>query len=296
MIKFVNAKLNLGLDILKKRSDGYHELSTLFYPVGLFNGTPENPEPFCDILEIVRRVTPGKNEFYFSGNPIDCPLEKNLVFKAVAAFQNALITRGIIPNGYCVRLEKRIPDGAGLGGGSADAAFTLKLLNSLEENPFSYDEVSQMALSLGADCPFFILNSPAIASGIGEILRPFPLDLDGYWALIIKTPVYISTKEAFAHITPFTPEKSIEEILAYPIEKWEEEGLKNDFETSVFKAYPSLRHLKNSLYDLNALYAAMSGSGSSIFGIFKSRESADDAKRDIRKFLPQGSQTFICKL
>ena len=288
MIKFVNAKINLGLNIVRKRDDGYHELETLFYPVGVFNGTPENPEPFCDILEVHFRDSGRGDEFSFWGNPIDCPLDKNLVVKAVRGFKAFIdINYPTLPHIPDVELSlyKRIPDGAGLGGGSADASFTLLALNELNKGLLSKAELIKIAATIGADCPFFIENHPVLATGIGEVMTPFPLDLSGYWAVIVKPDVYISTKEAFSSVTPRKPETSISDILRLPIDQWESNGLKNDFEKPIFHLYPVLSDIKQRLYSNGALYSAMSGSGSSIFGIFPSRDSAAVVRNSLGGFL-----------
>lgn len=296
MIRFVNAKLNLGLNVVRKREDGYHDLETLFYPVGLFNGTPDNPEPFCDILEIHRRDSGCGDELSFYGNPVDCPPENNLVYKALVAFNNEMDDLGLETSNYSVALEKHIPDGAGLGGGSADASFTLTSLNELNGTPLDKKQLINIAAKLGADCPFFIENRPVLASGIGEIMRPFHLDLNGYWAVIVKPEIYVSTKEAFSGIKPQLPERSIEKILAFPVDQWEREGLKNDFEFSIFKLYPELEIIKNSLKQQGAQYAAMSGSGSSIFGLFPSRESALSAYSYFLNSYSDSTRAYLCKL
>lgn len=296
MIKFVNAKLNIGLNIIRKREDGYHELQTLFIPVGLFNGTPENPEPFCDILEINMNEEAGGDRYLFTGNTIDCPTEKNLVYKAVELFKKELLLAGERFPSFSVTLEKHIPDGAGLGGGSADASFTLACLNELCGMPFSKDKLKKMAVLLGADCAFFIENRPMLASGIGEIMTPLSPKLDNCWAVIIKPDVYIPTKEAFSSITPTPPTKAIEDIVALPVEQWEDAGLKNDFETPLFAKHPLLPNIKQRLKENGALYAAMSGSGSSIFGIFSSEGAAREAFNALCKEWPEQYRHFLCKL
>lgn len=272
MIRFVGAKINLGLDIIRKRDDGYHDLQTVFYPIGRSNGTPENPAPFCDILEIHLRENSRGDEFSFSGREIDCPLEKNLVYRAVEAFRK---NGGIEGKSVELCLDKHIPDGAGLGGGSADASATLLMLNELDGTPFGKEQLISMARELGADCPFFIENRPVYAEGIGEKMTPVALDLGGKWLVAVKPDVYVSTREAFAGIRPHEPEKSILDIIATPIEDWENNGLKNDFEPHIFALHPELAEIKASLKEAGALYAAMSGSGSSIFGIFPGHHEAE---------------------
>lgn len=266
MIKFVNAKINLGLNITLRRENGYHDLETIFYPVGLYNGTPENPEPFCDILEITPAET---TEFVFTGRAVDCPLEKNLVFKAWNLFHE----RKPDMHSYRISLEKHLPDGAGLGGGSADASFALLALNEMEKFPFSIDELAGMALKLGADCPFFIYNKPCFASGIGEILEPIPLDLSGWWSLLVKPDIYVSTKDAFANVVPAAPAKCLKNIALCNPEGWNDE-MKNDFESSIFPKNEVFSIIKQSLLEKGAAYASMSGSGSTIYGLFPSREAA----------------------
>ncbi|MDE7345341.1 MAG: 4-(cytidine 5'-diphospho)-2-C-methyl-D-erythritol kinase [Muribaculaceae bacterium] len=269
MIKFINAKLNLGLNIVRKRSDGYHELETLFYPVGRHNGTPENPEPFCDILEI----TPsGKTEFVFSGRPVDCPLEKNLVYKAWHIFKESFPS---LPE-FRLHLEKHLPDGAGLGGGSADASAVLCMLNELCGSPFDDRQLAAIALKLGADCPFFIYNRPCYAEGVGERLEPADVDLSGWWCLLVKPDLSISTKEAFAGVTPCLPKFSLRETIKLSPEKWQGRMV-NDFEGSLFPNHPILEDIKNRMIDSGAVYASMSGSGSTLFGLFRSKEEAGEA-------------------
>lgn len=292
MVKFVNAKLNLGLNILRKRADGYHDLETLFYPVGLYNGTPVNPQPFCDILDVVVADS-CSDSFFFSGNSIDCPLEKNLVFKALEAF------RGLVPEAREVRfsicLDKHIPDGAGLGGGSADAGFLLAALNELTGFPLSKESLIALAATIGADCPFFIENRPVLASGIGEVMSPVDINLDGLWAVIVKPDVYVSTREAFSGIVPRIPSVSIGDIVSHPVEEWHERGLKNDFEDHIFRLFPTLGSIVSALRNQGALYAAMSGSGSSLFGLFPGQEAAAAAASSLSSMFPS-SHSFICKL
>lgn len=266
MIRFVNAKLNLGLNIVRKRPDGYHDLETLFYPVGKHNGTPMNPEPFCDILEI----TPAeKTEFLFTGRKVACDLEHNLVYKAWKIFKDNYPQLAE----YRIHLEKHLPDGAGLGGGSADASAVLSMLNELNGVPFSKEQLVAMALKLGADCPFFIYNEPCFAKGVGEKLDPADVDLSGWWCLLVKPEVSIPTKEAFAGISPKYPDVPVKEIMKLDVDEWQ--GLLvNDFEDSIFPNHPVLADIKEALIAEGAVYAAMSGSGSTVFGLFRDRASA----------------------
>lgn len=283
MIKFISAKLNLGLNIVRKRPDGYHDLQTIFYPVGKYNGTPVNPEPFCDILEI----TPAEStEFIFTGREVDCPMEKNLVYRAWRIFKDNYPD---LPN-CSIHLEKHLPDGAGLGGGSADASAVLCALNEMSGFPFTDAQLMEMALKLGADCPFFICNRPCYAEGVGELLETVDLDLSGWWCLLVKPAISISTKEAFAGVTPGQPEFSLKETIKLLPEDWQGRMI-NDFEGSVFPNHTVLREIKESLLGKGAVYASMSGSGSTIFGLFRSKEEAEEARKSFGKHY-----VAVCKL
>lgn len=257
MILFPNAKINLGLDIVGKRPDGYHNIETIMYPV-----------PWRDILEIV----PAKGEettLTTSGRPVECPPEKNLVMKAY----RALAERVPLPP-VDIYLRKIIPDGAGLGGGSADAAFTLKGLNSLFALGLTDDDLAGVAAGLGADCPFFIYNRPMLCTGIGTDFSPAAVDLSGLHIIIVKPAVSVPTAQAYSRVTPAIPETSVTSICSRPLEEWQ--GLlKNDFEPSVFPLYPAVAAIKDKLSDLGAIYTSMSGSGSSVYGLFKGDILAD---------------------
>ena len=283
MIKFVNAKLNLGLNIVRKREDGYHDLETVFYPVGKYNGRPENPEPFCDILEI---IPSDKTEFRFTGRRVDCPLEKNLVYKAWRIFKDSYPELG----DYRISLEKHLPDGAGLGGGSADASSVLCMLNELSGHPFNQIQLAEMALRLGADCPFFIYNSPCYAEGVGEKIERIDLDLSGRWCLLVKPEVSISTKEAFAGVVPKTTMRNLKDLVGLSVDKWQGQVV-NDFESSLFTNHKVLLRIKTEMIDGGAEYASMSGSGSTVFGIFREKE---DALRIASKF--EDCYVAICLL
>ena len=296
MLKFVNAKINLGLNVIKKRKDGYHDLETVFYPIGIYNGTAENPEAFCDILEICTTDNRDGDQYNFAGNEIDCPLEKNLVFKSVETMREAMQQKDKSLPGVIISLVKNIPDGAGLGGGSADASFTLVTLNNLMGNPLSDEELKKLANEIGADCPFFIENKPLFASGTGDILSPVNLTLRNFWALILKPNVYISTREAFSGIKPKQPDIPIKEIITQPIETWGINGLKNDFEATIIKKFPELKIIKEFLYKHGALYASMSGSGSSFFGIFASRQDVLSCQSKIPEARLPFVHSYICKL
>ena len=281
MIRFVNAKINIGLNVVAKREDGYNDLETVFYPVGLECGLPHQPEPFDDILE----VTYDKGDvsgcrFQFVGRRIDCPPKKNLVVRAASRFlgrynslRNDLASYGM----FEITLDKHLPDGAGLGGGSADAAFTLELLNDVTGKPFSKEELSEMAVALGADCPFFLENRPCFATGIGEQLTPIELNLKGYTILIVKPDIHVSTAEAFGGITPRKPEFDLRFLPYLPVEDWKGKVV-NDFETTVFAKHPELGKIKEGLYTSGAVYASMSGSGSAIYGIYSDSEVAKEER------------------
>ncbi|MDD2960717.1 MAG: 4-(cytidine 5'-diphospho)-2-C-methyl-D-erythritol kinase [Muribaculaceae bacterium] len=262
MIKFPNAKINLGLDIVEKRADGYHNIESVFYPI-----------PLCDALEIVPSSNHGAT-LHVSGNAIECEPKDNLVIKAY----NKLACNYPIP-AVDIYLHKNIPDGAGLGGGSADASFTLIILNELFNLNIDNSELASIASTIGADCPFFIYNKPVLATGIGNIFSSIELSLNDKYLLLIKPDVYVSTKDAYSGVTPQLPTSKIQDIISSELSTWKGQ-LKNDFESSVFAKFPQLLELKEKLYSLGATYASMSGSGSSIYGIFESANMADTAKNN----------------
>lgn len=267
MIKFVNAKINLGLHVLRRRPDGYHDLNTIFIPVGMNCGMHETPGNICDILEITPSST---DSLTVTGSDFSCDPEQNLVWKALVAFRDK--APHLTP--VSITLEKHLPSGAGMGGGSADAAFTLLMLNELSGDTLSSQELAHIALSLGADVPFFLINTPCHASGIGEILAPVAIPaLEGKWIVVIKPSEGISTSQAFGLITPRVPEVSLTDAVKCPIQEWKH-LITNDFERSMFSVHPALSDLKQYLYDSGALYASMTGSGSAFYGIFDSSESA----------------------
>ena len=249
MICFPNAKINLGLHITGKRSDGYHSIETIFYPI-----------PLKDALEAVKSE---KTSFKQIGIKLDSSPEENLVMKA-----HRLLSEKYNLPPLEIYLKKAIPSGAGLGGGSADAAFALKLINELCECNISEEDLEKISASIGADCPFFIRNRPVLASGIGNIFNPSDVSLEGYTIFIVKPPIAVSTKEAYSDIKPKKPIFSLKNLSSVPVNKWRE-VLKNDFEPNIFEKHPVIREIKNKLYSLGAEYASMSGSGSSVFGLFK---------------------------
>jgi len=243
---FPNVKLNLGLNVLRKRPDGYHDLETLFIPSNAFN----------DVLEIEPSDT-----FRFIS---DVSWDNDLSVRAY----NLLKEEFDLPP-VEIRLEKNAPVGAGLGGGSADAAFALKGLNEIFHLGLDETELSSRAAGLGSDCPFFIYNRPMMGSGRGEILEPYNLNLEDYEIKVeIPEGISVSTAEAYRGVTPKCPEIPLRDALARPVEEWKD-FVKNDFEPSVFEAHPQIAALKQAFYDRGAVYASMSGSGSSVFGIFR---------------------------
>ena len=257
MITYPNAKINLGLNIVEKRPDGYHNLETVFYPINL-----------QDALEVNDLEGEGEYTLKISGTPIEGELDNNLVVKAYRLLKKDFPNMGSIN----IHMYKHIPTGAGLGGGSADAAFMLKLLNEKFKLNLSTEKLEEYAATLGADCAFFIQNKPVFASGIGNIFEEINLSLKGYYLVLVKPDIFVSTKDAFANIIPMKPNHSLKEIIRMPVETWRA-TMKNDFEESVFKKYPEIAAIKDKLYDMGAIYASMSGSGSSVFGIF--REQVD---------------------
>lgn len=255
MITYPNAKINLGLNIVSKRPDGYHNLETVFYPI-----------PLCDTLsvEAMPAGTQPQSDYLFNieGTPVDCTPEKNLVIKAFRLLQSEYPLAPVQ-----ISMHKDIPFGAGLGGGSADAAFMLKMLNDHFDLKLSTEKLEEFAARLGADCAFFIQNRPTLAEGIGNIFTPISLSLKGYTLVLVKPEIHISTQEAYAKVHPHMPEHRIQDAICRPIEEWKD-IIVNDFEESVFPNHPELDRIKQELYHQGAIYASMSGSGSSIYGIF----------------------------
>ncbi len=249
MVGFPNAKINIGLNVVEKRLDGYHNLETIFYPVNIFDSV--------EILE-------GKELQFFSyGLEIPGEVEHNLCVKAFRLLEAEFK----IPNVH-IHLLKNIPFGAGLGGGSADAAWVLKLLNEKFELNLSLEKLEDLAAQLGSDCAFFIRNTAQYASGRGEILEPVDIDLQKHTFALIKPNFGISTKEAFSGLKPKPSSQDLRSLVKQPIETWKHQ-IKNDFEESLFPKFPALQKIKNELYERGAKYASMSGSGSTLFGIFE---------------------------
>ncbi|MCU0418119.1 MAG: 4-(cytidine 5'-diphospho)-2-C-methyl-D-erythritol kinase [Cyclobacteriaceae bacterium] len=248
MIAFPPCKINLGLHVLRKRPDGYHDLDTVFYPV-----------PWTDVLEIIRA-----DHFAFtaSGEAIPGAERDNL---CVRAYQ--LLSEDYDLPPVHIHLHKIIPTGAGLGGGSSDAAHTLRLLNRLFALTLSDVQLQRYAAALGSDCAFFIGDSPQRGQGRGEVLTPTDSVLKGKYLVLVKPAIHVSTAEAYRGVKPTEARPSVAEVLAQPLARWRE-TLVNDFERSVFETHPAIAALKQQMYDAGAVYAAMSGSGASVFGVF----------------------------
>lgn len=273
MIVFPNAKINLGLNVTEKRPDGYHNIETVFYPIPLKDSIEvvvrenENQSPSAEVIPSGKPYYSYKTDNYtlhIAGIPVMGAPNDNLVVKVFCLLNSEFKLPPIH-----IFMYKHIPSGAGLGGGSADAAFMMRLLNDKFQLGLSIGDMEQRIATLGADCPFFIKNEPVFATGIGNIFTPITLTLKGLYLVIVKPDVFVSTKEAYARIHPHSPERTLIDILSRPLTEWKS-TLVNDFESSIFPAYPEIAVIKDKLYDLGAIYASMSGSGSSVFGIFSS--------------------------
>lgn len=260
MVVFPNCKINLGLNIIRKRADNYHDLETVFYPLSI-----------TDALEVITSEKQDEEnviQFNSTGLQIDGTTENNLCIKAYH------ILKKDYPNLPSIKmhLHKAIPMGAGLGGGSADGAFTLKLLNNKFNLGLSKEQLINYSLRLGSDCPFFIMNKPCFATSRGEILEEIKIDLSDYKFVIVNPGIHINTGWAFSKIKPAQPQQSIKEIIQLPVEQWKD-LLENDFEEAVVSNYPDLKMMKDNLYNAGAVYASMSGSGSTFYGIFRKEDA-----------------------
>ena len=263
MVLFPNAKINIGLFITEKRPDGFHNLETIFYPIGL-----------CDILELHKGdIGAGECVFHTSGIPIDCEPEKNLVIKAYR-----LLAKEFDLPSVWVHLHKMIPFGAGLGGGSADAAYMLKGINELFVLGLSDFCLEDYASRLGSDCAFFIRNRPVYARGKGEIMSPIELDLSGYSIVVVKPDGGVSTPEAYAGISPRAATFDLQKLSLCPVTGWKER-IRNDFENTVGKKLPEVNRIKERLEEAGALYASMTGSGSAVYALF-------NRKIEIKEYFP----------
>lgn len=249
MITFPNAKINIGLNIVSRRTDGYHNIETMFYPIAL-----------SDALEVIVSKDKSDYSFYQSGIVIDGNIENNLIIKAFKLLQKDFYLPAVD-----IFFHKSIPFGAGLGGGSADAAFMLKMLNEIFTLKLSDLELERHASKLGADCPFFIKNKPVFASGIGDSFQDINISLKGKYITLVKPDIHVSTADAYAGVQPEKPQHSLFDILQKePIDNWKK-MVKNDFEKTVFIKYPQIEKIKMDLYSLGATYVSMSGSGSTVF-------------------------------
>lgn len=244
------AKINLGLYVTERRPDGYHNLQTVFYPI-----------PITDEIEVERGET---DTLSISGIPVAGNLDDNLVMRVVRLLRD----EGYVVPPVNIHLQKNIPSGAGLGGGSSDAAFMMRLLNDMFSLEISEDRMEQLVGTLGADCAFFIRCAPVYATGIGNIFSSIKVDLSGYYLVLVKPDDFISTKEAYGNVHPHQPRFNLRDTIESDICMWQS-MLRNDFEDSVFPQHPTVEGIKQKLYDLGAEYASMSGSGSSVFGIFR---------------------------
>lgn len=254
MICFPSCKINLGLRITQKRADGFHALETVFFPISIKDALEIIIEPDTSAAPIT---------FTSSGLAINGDPSDNLCFKAYGLLKKDYPS---IPN-IKMHLHKKIPMGAGLGGGSSDGAFTLVTLNQLFNLQLSEQALLNYALQLGSDCPFFIINTPAFATGRGEILTPTKVDLSGYSIVIVNPGIAISTKLAFSLITPKIPDNNVAAVIQQPISTWKD-VLINDFEQPIFNSFPELANIKETLYQKGAAYASMTGTGSTVYGIF----------------------------
>lgn len=250
MIHFPNAKINIGLNIVEKRNDGFHSIETIFYPIGL-----------SDVLEFVEGE---KVEMKSSGITIDEDWQQNLCVRAYRLLANDFHLPSII-----IYLHKIIPIGAGLGGGSSDATYMLKMLNAHFYLKLSVEKLQYYARQLGSDCAFFINNNPVFACGRGDEFSAISLDLKNYFLVLITPEIHINTAEAYSNVSPVKPLFSLRKNIQLPIEQWKN-CIHNDFEISVCKKYAEIKTIKEELYSFGATYASMSGSGSSVYGIFKS--------------------------
>lgn len=277
MITFPIAKINLGLNVVEKRPDGYHNLQTVFYPV-----------PIQDVLEVqvMDEAFPSSYDcdLKVTNINIDGDEQRNLVVRAYQLLKKDFPT---LPRIH-THLWKGIPTQAGMGGGSSDCAYMMLLLNRQFQLGLTDDQLIQYAAQLGADCAFFILSQPCYAEGIGEKLNPIEVSLNGYHIVVVRPDIPVSTKEAFSLIHPHYPAQNCRETVMQPVETWRE-TLVNDFEESVFALHPEIGDIKQQLYDMGATYAAMTGSGSALFGLFKKQPDS------LSQAFP-GMFTFSCSL
>lgn len=257
MLTFPNCKINLGLYIIHLREDGFHDLETVFYPIAL-----------KDVLEMVKGT--GESQLFLSGKAVDGNKNENIVWKAYQLLQQQFPDK--VP-ALDIHLHKAIPMGAGLGGGSADGAFMLKLVNDFCGLELSQEQLAAMALRLGSDCPFFIYDTPQFATGRGEVMQEVAIDLSDYSIQLICPAVHINTGQAFKMLTPKPASFDLRKLPEIHVKDWKDH-LSNDFEEPIFEQHQQLKDIKQQLYSQGALYASMSGSGSTIFGIFPKGQKA----------------------
>lgn len=264
-------KINLGLNIIERRPDGYHNIETIFYPVPLYD-------------EITVREQAGSEDvLILDGMPLEGEVQDNLVLKAVRLLRN----EGYDVPPLNISLRKIIPSGAGLGGGSSDAAQMVRAVSELCDLSLSEKRMRELVGRLGADCPFFISPQPLFAEGTGDVFTPLSLNLGGWYLMLVKPAVHVSTREAYAGVSPHKPACSLLQTSTLPVGQWEGR-MTNDFEANIFRNYPLLREIKEKLYSRGAAYASMSGSGSTIFGLFRSRPDCEHTF--------EGHFTFVCQL
>lgn len=263
-------KINLGLNVVERRSDGYHNLQTIFYPVPLYD-------------ELTIRESEGEDVLMLGGNTLEGDVQDNLVLRAVRLLRQ----EGFSVPPLSIDLKKVIPSGAGLGGGSSDAACMVTTLARFYNLPLSEEQMKSLVGKLGADCPFFINPRPFYAEGIGDVFTPISLNLSGWYLMLVKPEVYVSTREAYAGVHPHMPAYSLLETIKLPVGQWVGRMV-NDFEESIFSNHPLLAEIKQELYHQGAAYASMSGSGSTIFGLFRSRPNCEQVFAD--------HFTFVCQL
>ena len=264
MLLFPDCKINIGLRIVSRREDGYHNIETVMYPL----------RGLCDAVEILPSERPGV-EFVSSGLLVDSPAEKNLCVRAYRAVSEVCPLGGVR-----IHLHKTVPMGAGLGGGSADAAFVIRGLCELFSLGLGVGEMERLAAGIGSDTAFFVADRPALATGRGEVLSPVSLPLQGYRLMVVKPDEFVSTAEAYSRVVPCVPERPLVDALAAPIGTWRD-SVVNDFESSVFLRHPVLRSVKETLYRIGALYASMSGSGAALYGIFDREVAVPDEFADM---------------
>lgn len=268
-------KINLGLNVVERRPDGYHNLQTIFYPVPLYDE--------LTIREKDSLIMDGEDTLTLGGNPLEGEVWDNLVLRAVRLLRQ----EGFPIPPLNIDLRKVIPSGAGLGGGSSDAACMVTSLTKLYGLPLTDEQMESLVGKLGADCPFFINPRPLYAEGIGDVFTPISLDLSGWYLMLVKPEVHVSTREAYAGVHPHQPAYSLLDVVKQPVGAWASRMV-NDFEESIFFNHPLLSEIKEELYRQGAAYASMSGSGSTIFGLFRSRPNCEE--------LFAGHFTFVCQL